>query len=165
MKYLLLLIFYFFINYISAQSVQRESISSSSGRYAFTASLQLQSNVGELLTGTHTAQQFFFTMGFIQPDGDIATVVNTSTNLMIGKAFPNPVSDVLHIEFEKDVSDLVIDVLDMMGRKQQIECLSERDAGTKKMELSCAKLAAGLYLVTIYSKKGDVYSTFKIKKI
>ena len=162
---LLILIFLFF-NTVEAfsQSIQRSVIFSSAGNYADAGTLHLQSNIGELMADTYAHPQGMLSQGFVQPETMMITLVNDHAGKIEAKAFPNPVTDKLYIELgATDVSSLVIEVFDLLGKKQSLP-LSKANAGGH-YELSFEDMQAGIYFVRISSGSGHYTKTFKINKV
>jgi len=70
--------------------------------------------------------------------------------------YPNPVKDLLYFENVKDIQQ--ISVMDIMGRKVK----SVNNPEENQIDLS--SLANGIYLVTLHTEEGEIYTRKVIKK-
>ena len=145
-----------------SQSLQRYSAFSCSGDYSNIGTLQLQSNIGELMADTYIGSQNIFTQGFVQPEAPITTKIKEIVNTGEANIFPNPVSDKLNVQLGLiEVSDIKIEVYDLLG-KVQILSISDDN---KNYELNFEPLNSGIYFMKISSVKSKFNKIFKINKI
>ncbi|MDP2189722.1 MAG: S8 family peptidase [Sphingobacteriaceae bacterium] len=69
------------------------------------------------------------------------------------KVYPNPVSDILHLELESGRM-LQLDLLDMQGKRLQ----SWPAAEANQMQIQLTGLPAGMYLLRLTTDKGNIHS-------
>ena len=150
-------------NSIFSQAIQRGTIFSSAGHYGTSSNLQLQSNIGELMTNTFS-NQTILTQGFVQPEPPIVTFTNNYQNID-GVAYPNPVSSVLYLVLNNIInSELNIEVFDMLGNKQIVEIKNEDFLSKSQYQLHFEKFDSGIYFVRIVSQDNKLNKTFKVNK-
>ncbi len=75
------------------------------------------------------------------------------------KIYPNPVHDILTVEFEEPISKetAMLDIIDNTGRKVMSQKL---DSGVSRVDLSVSELAAGVYHVQISGSSNIAFSKF-----
>ncbi|QHI39224.1 Arylsulfatase [Kordia antarctica] len=73
--------------------------------------------------------------------------------------YPNPTTDILHIDFKESVNNLEIEITSITGKKVQI--LRESNIKSKKIDFS--NLTSGLYILRLKSDSGVV--TRKVMKL
>ena len=157
----------FFLLQITAfsQSIQRE-VFSSAGNFNSTASFSLQSNIGELMVETYTNSSNILSEGFDQNDPLPLGVNAIDFKIIDGRAFPNPVVSALNIELNiVESSDVLIEVLDVLGKKQSVPLQVFSLNGKSYYELNLENINAGVYFVKITGSKNQFNQTFKITKI
>ena len=104
-------------SYTFSQSIKRSVYSGTSGCYANTGSVRLQSNVGELVVPTYTAGSSILTQGFIQPELMLTTSNHMLSYNPVFSVFPNPISDQLNIKVALDAGEeFEIQVFDIIGK-------------------------------------------------
>ncbi len=163
-KYVLSIILLFCCTLIFSQSIQRSTSFSSSGSYANIGSLQLQSNIGELMITTYSGTQNMLSQGFVQPDQLILTLSDNNTNTIEAKVFPNPVINRLFIEINT-VDNYTIEVYDVLGKKQIIDVAMGQSGSKQNFELNFEAINSGIYFVRITSLHNQLNKIFKIYKI
>lgn len=149
-----------------SQSVQRNNFQSAAGAFADNGIMQLQSNVGELMSISLFGSQGMLTQGFIQPELLSVSVSDNSSVNITGKAFPNPVSDKLYLEFKQlNLSDVSFSIVDILGKQYSCEIRKTRSEGRELIELNFENLNAGIYFVCVKSSSIHFNQTFKVSKI
>lgn len=147
-----------------SQSIQRSTSFSATGKYSNTGTLQIESNIGELMADTYNNSQYIFTQGFVQPESPLTTTTEQINPIQNGNVFPNPVSDKLNVQFELiNPSDIKIEVYDIMGKVQIINI--SYDTNKKNIEINFEQVSPGIYFVKIISINNQYNKIFKINKI
>jgi len=69
--------------------------------------------------------------------------------------YPNPVKDIATVSFDiEDVSDLVMELLDVNGKVIFIRKYSKRQIGEVELNINTSKLEPGLYFINVITKSG-----------
>ncbi len=151
--------------FVFSQNIERSSYFSSTGNYKNSGTLQLQYNIGELMSDSYTGAQNMMTNGFVQPEPSLSVSVGTVINSGNCVLYPNPVSGNLFVLLElQDYSDVTSEVFDVLGKKQLTEMISNNNKGKYTGELNFEKLSSGIYFVRIISAKNQFNRTFKVSK-
>lgn len=146
-----------------SQSITPEILSTSGEHYS-NANAQLSWTLGELMIETESSTNNIITQGFHQPEEDAGPPdfvdENNSNNIYLN-IYPNPTSDQLVIEMEKNEVPLNVRVVDMGGKlvKQ-----TNINANQNRTELSLKHIANGSYMVHIFSEDEFYNSFYKIQK-
>lgn len=117
-------------------------------------------------SGLHT-EQFRLKFEFISNEGNniyiddinITGVVSVEETAGIQdlKLFPNPTSDVAHLELQLQSStSLDIRLIDMTGRTVKNLLYEDRAGGTRRVSFSTSDLSSGIYAVQIRTDRGTV---------
>lgn len=125
-------------------------------------------SVGELAIASETSGNFLLTQGFQQffldADPILPPCENDNCPELI-KAFPNPVKDMLYIQFYKlGVNNFTMDIYNSKGGKVYQKKYQEITYGAK-FGLNFENFPKGLYLINISSDDGKLLDRFKIIKI
>ncbi len=148
-----------------SQTIQRSSVFGCAGNYSNIGTLQLQSNIGELMADTYAGSQNIFTQGFVQPEVPTATKIEQNVSGQESNVFPNPVIDKLNVQLGiTDLSDVKIEVYDVLGKIQVIS-ISNNSDNKKNYQLDFDQLNSGFYFIRIISVKSQFNKTFKVNKI
>jgi hypothetical protein len=127
-------------------------------------SINVSQTIGETAVQILPYQDYVLTQGFQQP-----RVVFTNATKPEGtgvKAYPNPVSDILTIElFGETARSFVVSIVNMYGAEIHTLELNFTGPYWYKLEQPVDDLAAGLYLVKIFSRDKVVKRTIKIEKM
>ena len=159
-------IFFFFVSTLTfSQSVQRTTYFSCSGDYSNIGTLQLQSNIGELMAITYNGAQNILTQGFVQPETPVITLTNNIA-LQEGNAFPNPVITKLTIELNLiDYTDITIEVYDILGKSQVLDIAKGFSNNQESYQLNFEKINPGIYFIRISSARSQFNKMFKVNKV
>lgn len=143
-----------------SQTVSPE-VFSANGGYFQHASGSVAWTIGEAVSETYSNGNIT-TMGFHQPELNLETFINESGNDMQMRVFPNPVKDLLSLNF-KSLPQRVysLHLYDLRGRLVMTESMIVSETQTHK-ELSLSGLAASVYLLTVSSNHS--LTTIKITK-
>jgi hypothetical protein len=165
-KYYILSFFCSISLFSYSQSVQRSSIQSAAGDFSDAGLMQLQSNVGELMSVSFFGSQGVLTQGFIQPELLSVSISDHKVENITGKVFPNPVLGKLYLEFRQiNFSDISISIYDILGKQHICEIMPTKIEGRELIELNFENLNAGIYFVCINSSLIHFNQTYKISKI
>ncbi len=165
LRYLFISFLFLHCTFSYSQYVQRATFFSTGGNYGNNGSLQLQSNIGELMSDTYTSGSSMISQGFVQPDLSLITIV-VENPFVEAKAFPNPVLSQLTLELNLTEADgVVIDVYDIFGKKEAIDFTSNYSSLKSSFILNLEKLSSGIYFIRIGSQKNKFNKIFKVNKI
>ena len=151
--------------YLSAfsQSLQRSAFVSSGNS---TSTSSLESSIGELMVDTYSNPSNILSQGFIQNDQFSVSVNFIVLEQIQGTVFPNPVTSVLNVEIVAvDNSAVIIEVVDVLGKKHFLPLKSSLFNHKYTYELNFDGLSPGIYFVKIVDPKSQFNQTYKISKI
>jgi hypothetical protein len=80
----------------------------------------------------------------------VVSVKQIKNEIDVAKLYPNPASDVVNIEFNKEMSNVYISIVDLAGKM----IASQQERNTKKAQINTYLLPAGIYILSIQDKKG-----------
>ncbi len=159
-----LILFLSFSTTAFSQSVQRH-VFCTSGSYANSGSVILESNIGEFFIETYSGPSNILTQGFIQPDLSIITYIGNNDSNYEGSVYPNPVKNILYLDLgEQKYNNLMVEIVDVLGRKkvsQQVSNLYRAD----RCEINFESLPSGVYFVRVYSLDNNWIKILKVSKI
>lgn len=160
------LLFILFVPFaLFSQSIQRH-VFSVAGNSNSTSGYTLQSNIGELMVETYLTSSNMISQGFVQNDPLGVSVNNNEIQTLDFKIFPNPVFSVLNVDITiLSTSDVLIEVFDVLGKKQQTDIKCNRQNNRSVYELDFENTTPGLYFIQIRSSANQLNQTFKITKI
>jgi len=148
-----------------SQSIERSTISSATGSHANNGAIQIQSNIGELMVETYTGTSTVFSQGFDQPELPFFVSVVNYDQIEGGVVFPNPVSKKLFIRLNwSNISDVVIEVYDVLGKKQEVSVLQGQFAQNSSFELDFENVENGIYFIHVVASNKQMNEVFKINK-
>lgn len=97
-------------------------------------------------------------------DIHITATSEESINQYPSSLFPNPVEDLVNIEFyTENTSDVLLELYDITGRKIIQNSISINNAGQQNEQLSVAKLLAGNYVLRL-STEGETLAVLPFQK-
>jgi hypothetical protein len=129
-----------------------------------TASVSLSQTVGESAVELFAVQDYAITQGFQQPRMIFHS--GTKPEGTGVKAYPNPVTDILTIEFFGETErSFVISIVNIFGSAVRTIELNFTGPYWYKHEEPVDELAPGLYLINIVSRDKVVKRTIKIEKM
>jgi hypothetical protein len=145
---------------VSAQ-VKQEVIASAGG-YNSTPGLSISWTLGETIIPTFKSQDgsLVLTHGF-QQQLIITTVAENIDVLVNVKVFPNPVSDLVNIQFESPTTEeIILTVLDSQGKLVKKDIV---EINSSEKQLSLQDLAGGIYYLRL--TKGKNINVYKVVKL
>jgi membrane-bound inhibitor of C-type lysozyme len=142
----------FIFSFSFAQSIAPEVISTSGNSFNSGAS-QLDWTLGESATATFNAGSDMLTQGFHQPNLIITSISDIQTDYSVN-IFPNPSTDLIHLEFKNTKGDLVIQLFAIDGKLLE----SRRTETSSPLEIMMTKYEAGTYILSIKDDQSKVRS-------
>jgi flagellar hook assembly protein FlgD len=94
-----------------------------------------------------------------QPTATLLNTVEDEDGICI---YPNPVDGIVHIKFQKKLSNVSISVFNTAGKLVRRESAEMQEAGTKSLDLR--NYSTGLYLISIQSREGNFNYRVVIRK-
>jgi hypothetical protein len=141
---LYILIFFFqYSSIVRAQSIQRQTISSTGGYFTSYGHLIRQTIGQPYNTKTSNQNNISYRPGFQQPVFQIEILLS---NLKL-TIFPNPSSDFVNIESSVVLRGVKLDVFDNLG---QLVFTSNFET-LKSYKLNCTSYSSGVYIINIKS--------------
>jgi hypothetical protein len=129
--------------------------SSSSGNISWT--------IGEPVSETYNGATKLMTMGFHQPELDFITLIKEQGEEQSVLVFPNPVKDMLSINFKGLAQgNYKLELIDNIG-KIIYQSQTEVTEGNSTFQLKVNEVAAGNYFLRVDSK--NFSKTVKINKV
>jgi Secretion system C-terminal sorting domain len=153
--------------YTALAQVQLERmVIANGGSFLTGPGISLSVTLGEPVTTTAVAASAILTQGFQQPDLISVGISENTTGYSL-EAYPNPVSDLLHIEITSDKDmHLLLSVYDLAGRKvlPDISHYVTTDIGSR-VTINMQSLYAAVYLLKIHNKDHlSILKTIRIVK-
>lgn len=131
---------------------------------AVTGALNYSQTIGETAIEIISCTDYTFTQGFQQPGITFAKENQPAGNGV--KAYPNPVTDFLSVEFFGDVPRTFrIDLINISGTIVRTEKMVFAGPFWRIQQFSVDQLSKGLFFVRVVSDDGVISRTFKIDKM
>jgi len=155
--FLLLIIF----NQINAQYVLSRQVISNTGGSINTAGITLDYTAGETFSSEISNNSYAVNQGFHQYFTSTIAIDKLENNLL--KFYPNPVSGICYLEFDKPVSeDSDLFIYNSGG---QIIYSKNIESRVDVIQLDLSRLLPGNYIAIIKNNKNTPVSSFKLIKI
>jgi len=136
--------------------VTSPSLISSSGDSYSNSNVNMDFSIGEVVIETHQNNEIL-TQGFHQEILQISTGISELD--IVTKVYPNPTTNIVVVELEKDISGEVL-IYDINGKLM----LSDKLDNERIKQFDFSKFSQGNYLLHINIKnKQDIYKIQKIK--
>ena len=116
MKLLLILLFVTAHSHLSAQTISSEVIASQGGEYK-TNNSSLSFTVGEISSSYYKTTSTSLSEGFHQTYADVISAIEDLEEVSSFKIFPNPTSDIFHLQLEGDLRGMKGALYNLLGRK------------------------------------------------
>ncbi len=140
-----------FVSNINAQSLQRETIASS-GAYVIGNGTLIRQTIGQPYgTSSNYDNGIKFNPGFQQALFSVETI-NSTIDLLI---FPNPATRQVTIKTTSVLENVNLQIIDANGKILISEKLNEFTSYTA----NCDTWANGVYLISLYNSKNNLYSS------
>lgn len=142
--------------------IQRSAFVSGAG---ISSSSLLESSLGELMVKTVSASSSILTQGFIQNDQASLYTGLPAYEILLGKAYPNPVSSDLTIEIDGDkYKEMRVNLMNVLGEPLNVEMQNLSIGNKKILKLNLESLSPGIYFVKVISFTDHLTQVFKITK-
>jgi hypothetical protein len=143
-----------------SQTLDPEGIFCSSGNHTNDYA-QMSWTIGDNQTKMYKTADMVLTQGFLQSRIIVTSVHELSeVNKLNFKLYPNPISDVLYIQKDKNVTeDISIALFSMEGKLLIQKNFSDK---TDIEEISFKGLESGIYLLEVLSRKKSFKYTYKL---
>lgn len=151
MRYLITLFAWGIAASASAQTAQRQVLSSYGGS-ASSSQVYVSHTAGQLMVGTETAGTITLTQGFEQGQASTVSIDEKQLGKML--IFPNPVSNTLNFKATQfEGNELQVEMIDLSGKI----ILSEKWNNLNKSidrQIAVGQLPAGEYLLKVHNNDG-----------
>lgn len=142
----------FAINFTFSQSIAPEVISTS-GTSFNNGTSQLDWTLGEPVTAAFNTGSDVLTQGFHQPNLTITSINDPQTDYSVS-IFPNPSTDLIHLEFKNTKGDLTIQLFSVDGK-----LLESKKAETDSMlQIIMTGHKTGTYILSIKDGQSKIRS-------
>lgn len=146
-----------------AQQNLSPSVMAAGGGVSKFNDIELEWTLGEFFTGTSGSYNNMYTAGFQQPLLNNQLLKQGKLNLGTVSIFPNPVHDVININFGLNKSETIKIVLTDVYGKTLLQKNITIKTNTAKIPIQ--QFASGNYFMTLYNIEGNVTNVFKIIKL
>ena len=152
------------IQYIQAQSIDRQVIGTGGGNFK-SSTIQSDHTVGEAITTTLIKGTFVLSQGFQQPEsgGVVGKVIPKIT--VKYSLYPNPAAEYITLELNSDArGEVLISIVNMLGQQLYMQSKVVNIYPQYKETFSIDQFAAGAYIFNIYQKDGRLIHAIKFTK-
>ena len=139
-----------------AQSISSDVISSIGGEYQ-ASNGRLSFTLGESFTTYYISDESILSEGFHQSYNDVISDIEDLEEVSSFKIYPNPTSDILHMEFEGQLEKLKGSIHNTLGQKLTDFSIENQT------QINISNFAQGLYFIRINNSKNQSES-FRIFK-
>jgi hypothetical protein len=146
-----------------AQSISPQSINSN-GKKMNQSNGSLSFTVGELVVLTHTDNQGNSLSNGFSSNATLSTlsVEEVSISNLNINVYPNPSSEVIHIDFQNTIeSDLSIELIDLKGQVIETE---RPEIESKTIKLNVSFLPTGSYFLRLKNTDNNIVGNYKLIK-
>lgn len=163
MKQILLIAFVVAGSFYCQSQTVTPVVLSNQGGFSILTSGSISWSIGEPVSETYSTPTRIHTMGFHQPEIEIITLIaeqGEDKNILV---FPNPVRDVLNINFSGlNEGTYKVDLIDNIG-KIISQNQTEVSNGNYTLQLKINEVAAGNYFLRVQNEKFS--KSVKINKV
>lgn len=135
---------------VNAQTLS-SSLTSSGGASLSSGNVLLTVSMGQPLAGDVSASSVAISQGFLMSTTEKVVTAILEKDIILN-VFPNPVTEQLFIQSERDLGQLNIELIDMNGRKIFVKQVSSPHS----IELELSGVAPALYLLRLQHRTGEV---------
>ena len=158
--HLIILLFIIF-NRINAQYILSRQVISNLGGSISMAGITLDYTAGETFSSEINNNSYAVNQGFHQYFISTIAIDKLENNLL--KFYPNPVSGICYLEFDKPVSeDSDLFIYNSGGRIIYSKSIKKRE---DMIQLDLSNLLPGNYITILKNNKNTIVSSFKLIKI
>lgn len=163
MNHKTLIILIFLATYICKSQTVTPNVIASQGGYSQFTNSSISWSIGESIVESYNFGNYLTTMGFHQPELEVINLIQEQGNDKNILVFPNPVKDILTINFsELSMGIYGIELMDNLG-KLIIKSETEVSEQNQIFQLKINEVAEGNYFLKINNK--SFTKTVKINKI
>jgi len=149
MKKIIFIPFVFCTFCLHAQTVEREIVGAAGGAFS-NASIHVSNSVGELAVSSNSTAGLIVTQGFQQTKLNTTGINGKSQMLFDVKAYPNPTTDYLNVEFNSEkVIEVSMQIRDQLGRLVPFDVRSNTVEGLNKRTIDLSNLSSGNYILVL----------------
>jgi len=161
MKLIVLILVVLFPLISLSQTLCPESIFSASDNRKVDGYAQISWTLGDCQTSTLVSKDAIITSGFLQTRLTISGIEDFHNNGNYSiKLFPNPVKDILNIEFSPNRQNQII--LDLFSADGKIVMSKIIESNEKQIDLDFTGYRSGLYLLKAYTSNNYLINTVRI---
>jgi len=145
---------------LSAGAQVKQEVIASAGGYNVNGAISISWTLGETVIPTFTNGDLVLTHGFQQQL--IITTVEENLEVLVNiKVFPNPVSDVVNVQFESPVEgEAVLTIIDSKGNLVKSEMI---ETTTIEKQINLQDIPAGIYYLRL--NQGKLINVYKVVKL
>jgi len=145
---------------LSAGAQVKQEVIASAGGYNVNGAISISWTLGETVIPTFTNCDLVLTHGFQQQL--IITTVEENLEVLVNiKVFPNPVSDVVNVQFESPVEgEAVLTIIDSKGNLVKSEMI---ETTTIEKQINLQDIPAGIYYLRL--NQGKLINVYKVVKL
>ena len=144
---------------LQAQRLSPEVLANAGG-HGNQSNVQLSWTLGELSIATGTSSQNTLTQGFHQTQLVITEVEDAFPETWEVKAYPNPVSDLLHVSWGGTEETVGLRFTNMAGQV----LLTDQVEGSAT-QVNVEQFPQGIYFLEVYTPAGTQGKTFKVEVV
>lgn len=133
------------------------SLVSSGGATLSSSNVSLTVSTGQPVIGDIAAASAFMSQGFLVTTDDVVTAILEKD--LVLSVFPNPATEQLFIQSERDLRLLHVELIDLSGRKITVK----QTTSEHSVELELHDIAPALYLLKLQQATGEVKTISIIK--
>ncbi len=136
---------------------------SSGGDLLSNADVKMTFTIGEPVSGNISNNSAKFTQGFQQNWTILSTGFSDVLNNNSLMLYPNPTSDIIHIKFEKGISEnAIIEMIDLNGKRKLRQMM---ESNVLENQINISNCPENLYIINISTQSGKLLGSYKIQKI
>jgi len=156
-NYLTFLVFLFTMT-VFGQIIQVKSSIDSGGAMAQNSGLQMLFTIGEVVVQENNVGTLQISEGFISPEIMTSLGIEDFTSSLKVEIFPNPTSDFLNLNFEKE-SNYSIGIYNMNGK-----LIFDKTITNIENQINISQMTSGIYNIIIFDSIGKIYANVKLIK-
>ncbi len=151
---------------LSAQTIERNVISSGGTATVTGTGMQVSQTIGEPMVKGFYPGSLIVTEGFQQSSPVMVSAEESLENTAAFTVYPNPVGDLLNVRIESTKAlNLELSFTDIQGRSTILPSTQVAVNGSVTQSIDCAAVAAGTYLLMIRDTKTGSVQTLQVRKV
>ena len=151
-----------------AQSLERQVIGTA-GDYVENGDISLSYTIGEPIIETAITGTIILTQGFQQPDAQRTSsgIDQDVAGVEVGySVFPNPTTDILHVNLtSNEAVEMIVELYDMGGKQNKLQTSKFLVSGTTNQEFDVSHLAAAQYMLVFNNVNGKTLKSINFQKV